>query len=793
MNYHMKRLAYLPMLLSLLLGSCTLMMEDIDNDDAEKVNIEEVGFDEPYTLKTEFGDVTFQYGDSTRVLHQEAMNFLVKVEGDSILYFTDNIPKELLIPVGQYVSMGCNEHLRHGLCSRVESLTQQNGMYRMVTSRMPNSKVFKQMDVDVFVNYDQQMGFDPENYLEEQGMINENGDTDSVFTDWSMMGEDVLVRKRTEIERRIRARQAIERLERPDTRWSWPWEDVEEVEHGDKGDKDYTPEDENIAQMTSKSKEITIFSISTNRIAELFKLPTGSGKWKGKLYLNYHEQTTLRHIQKVSGSQDYVSDTYDETPYIKMGLNIGWGTNMFDASETKTLKTFYKKLYDKIPNKIKSQGLNTKSFMVHIPLPVPIPVEFFVRIMPNVTIGIDIVGELEMKKGLGTIHKEIVYENGKLTKKIIDVDDKTNNSWSVSKLDFCGSFTFDAKVEALLGFATTGGNFGLGAGAEVGAKFNAKISLPFAKDDGASFNVYLKPKIKAFAQSPSGKEWGSIETTMKEVSLLGPMRLPVYPTLMAVQGRLKLDYEGDRVTNATPIAKIKVSDLNVLKYGGTEDYVLYGAFFREDDKHDPEWVGTATPQKLKNKKGETYEFSIVDAEYKRGTYYSFRPYIENTKLDEMYVTDENDITCKLSSEQRLLSFKGLYQTGYTKLEDGREVFDISVRGFITELEHQGDLGDWGVEFEIQAYDRKDKTKFVETILPKKKFPVTKIIKKRNIQFDYTLATPGDVTVMVTAKLYYTNDEGKEIYAYPIGLKYLSSNPDDWGGMVTDGSEEVISL
>ena len=69
MNYHMKRLAYLPMLLSLLLGSCTLMLEDIETEEEEKVNLEEVGFDEPYTQKTEFGDVTFQYGDSTRVLH----------------------------------------------------------------------------------------------------------------------------------------------------------------------------------------------------------------------------------------------------------------------------------------------------------------------------------------------------------------------------------------------------------------------------------------------------------------------------------------------------------------------------------------------------------------------------------------------------------------------------------------------------------------------------------------------------------------------------------------------------
>ena len=51
MNCNMKRLAYLPMLLSLLLGSCTLMMENVDTEEAEQVNLEEVGFDEPYTQR----------------------------------------------------------------------------------------------------------------------------------------------------------------------------------------------------------------------------------------------------------------------------------------------------------------------------------------------------------------------------------------------------------------------------------------------------------------------------------------------------------------------------------------------------------------------------------------------------------------------------------------------------------------------------------------------------------------------------------------------------------------------
>ena len=61
----MKRIAFTPILLTIFLSGCTLMMDEVPEEE-EKVNLEEVGFDEPYTLKSEYGDVTFQYGACSR-------------------------------------------------------------------------------------------------------------------------------------------------------------------------------------------------------------------------------------------------------------------------------------------------------------------------------------------------------------------------------------------------------------------------------------------------------------------------------------------------------------------------------------------------------------------------------------------------------------------------------------------------------------------------------------------------------------------------------------------------------
>ncbi|MCR4922024.1 MAG: hypothetical protein K5945_10050 [Bacteroidaceae bacterium] len=809
----MKRFSFIPLLLLFLMGGCTLMMDEIPEEGKEDVNVEEVGFDEPYTLQTEFGDITFQYGDSTRVLHQEALNYLVKVEDDSILYFTDNIPQRLLIPVGSYVSMGCNEYLRHGLCSRVDTLTQVNGMYRMVTSRMPNDVVFKQMDVDVYIDYDQQMAYNPYEYAEEQGLVNERGDTDTVFTDWSLMGAEVLARKKAEINRRIQARKAQERMllrqqqdTFPQTRW-W-WDDPEEVEKGDEGDKDYKPKDESDGTEKEQKKDITIFSITTNRIKKLFNISESDSKWKGKIEVTYHEKTTVRHIQKVSNKQDYVKDIYDESPSITALVNIGWEKSLFDANETATLKKAQEKIYGKINDALEKRKskLKTKNFMIHVPLPVPLPVEFFIRVCPNVTLTVEFVGEFEMTKELGTAHKVVEYKDGELIDKTYEPSKKKNNSWKVTKLDFSGIFTADASIEVLAGFATTGGNFGLGIGASVGMKYTLQKRIPMTLEDGGKFEFYLNPKIKAFAQSPGGEEWGSIDVDLATISLFGPKKYPFYPKMDSPSGSFTLEGGGSLSNAQAEIkARFRVADLNMLQYSGTKGYKITGAFFREMDGKDSEWVGMPySAQNLRGENGKYYEFSIIDADYKPGCYYSFRPYLDD-KEGNRFVTETNDVICKMKGENAeypTLVFSRFYQHNFSKDKDGYEKFTVKMRVMMLNIERQTNWKEWGVELSVKGYFRDDdydhkKGDLRETLLEKKKFPVKQQITKSDILLTYNMETPGDEDIEVDAMLYYTDKNGTDHYIHMSNpnneILRITDNMDDWESDYESSSDQKINI
>lgn len=791
----MKRVGYILLLPVLTLSACSLVLDEYD-DPQERVNLEEVGFDEPYTQKTEFGDITFQYADNTEVLREEALDYLVKVEDDSVLYFTDNIPQRLLVPEGKYVSMGCKEQLPHGLCSEVLSLTHENGMYRMVTSRRTYGEVFKQMDIDIFVDYDQQTPFFADEYLEEQGMINERGDTDSVFTDWALFGHEVVERKTAEVNRRIQERI---RREQRETRFTWPWED-EEVIEGDEPDKDYKPTDESFDTKKQTQKDTKIFKISTSRLRELFKMKPGTGDWKGEMEMTYHEKTTLRHIQKVSNGQDYVKDIYDETPSMTLGFSIGWENSLWASNESPTLKKFYDKLYDASLGKKEKSRLNCKTFMIHIPIPVVTVVELFIRIDPSIELKCDVVGEFAMTLGLGETHKEVEYEKGKLIYQNIKTDKEKNSSWTVDKFDICGHFEAEAKVEILAGLATTGGLIGLGAGFDLGAKCGIQITIPFDAEDGGSFNVYLTPKVKAFGKSPGGSDWGSIEFTGNPLTLFGPVKLPIMPKFVPKAGSFALNrYDGSH-TSAIVKARIQVTDWNLLKRTGAKYYTLSGGIFRHwgPGSEDLDYVGEAPAQSVSLTKKE-YEFTVEDSQYKDGVYYSFRPYLNYTKGGNTFVTDDSDVICKLDgedSEYPQLSFLKFIQTNYEKTKDEFEVFKVRVRVNMQNIQKQENWKEWGVELEAKGYFRENGS-FRETLLEKTKFPVSTMITKNNVVLNFTLKSPGDEDVDLTALVYYTDKDGKDHYVHMRNTNdetiRLSDNMDDWGTDVSEAGEQTVSL
>lgn len=707
-------------------GGCTLMMDDLEKEEEEAVDLEEVGFDEPYTQKTEYGDLTFQYGDSTRVLRKESLNYLVKVSCDTILYFSDNIPEHLLVPEGMYVSMGCTEQIRHGLCSKVLSLTRENGMVKMVTSRAPQSVVFKQLDMDLSLEYDQQMGFDPFHNLEEQGLINENGDTVYTFTDWAFFGDATVKRKKEEIARRINAQQQFDMLTR--------------------ADKDDKPKDEDTGERLIKDKCVTLFSISAKDLDLLHLLgmefiaagDIGSST-DFNVSLGFHETTTLRHIQKVSNGQDYVRDSYKETSFLAFSAK-------FLYKNTQTLNSLA--LYNEVLKYLKSKKkpLNIPSFTLNIPIPVVTAFEFFIKIDPVVSVNLGLTGQVEFTQGMGVIEKVVEYDNGTQVEggTKFNVSKEKNSEFKFNKFDVCGKFELEVGISVLEGVGTTGGTLGLGFGISLTGNLTFQRTFPHTKSDGGSLDVLLKPLIKAFAQSPGGFEWGSINFISPTLSfpLIPKQELPFYPTLGSPVGSFKVDSNyGKPAADIT--ASFKVTDLNLMQYSGSQDYEIGANFYEylpgKPDKQNLVFIGQGVNKQLTTMKGQKYEFSIRDEDYKAGKRYKVVPYVKDKGINESkgyYHYDDNGFEPSLSKGCTMTNvdlFIDKYDDLYDKdpaKDPNAEEWIVVQQVQIANLAGMVDWSEWGVEVNIKRYDRDGN--FISDVLNKKRFSVTEVVYENNV-------------------------------------------------------------
>ena len=138
----------LPILAAMLLTTCTLSMEDYVIPEEEK------GFDEPVVVKNDFGTITYQYNEGVQSLTPNIQDdYLVYVEDDSILYFMDSTPERYVPKVGGLIAATCTPKIPLGLESRVLSVTQQDGMYRVVTSRTTRNEIYKDLDVKIELDY----------------------------------------------------------------------------------------------------------------------------------------------------------------------------------------------------------------------------------------------------------------------------------------------------------------------------------------------------------------------------------------------------------------------------------------------------------------------------------------------------------------------------------------------------------------------------------------------------------------------------------------------------------------
>lgn len=121
----------------LALTSC---LEHLLGDD-DKVE----GFEHPVTETTDEYSITYQYKEDVTVLTEKHQGYIVKVEADTILYFSSSTPESVLPKVGDVVSARASGKLPYGLGNIVLEVSEQDGMTRCVTTLAGLDEIFEEL------------------------------------------------------------------------------------------------------------------------------------------------------------------------------------------------------------------------------------------------------------------------------------------------------------------------------------------------------------------------------------------------------------------------------------------------------------------------------------------------------------------------------------------------------------------------------------------------------------------------------------------------------------------------
>ena len=143
-------LSTLPLLLLLILlitAGCTLVLDEYT------VPEEEQGFDEPVTVESEAGSITYQYNEGVQPVTRNVQEYITHVEADTIIYFRSDTPKKWLPVRGGLLAAGCTRLLPEGLNHRVLSVERTGDEYRVVTTIAKRQEVYKELKIKIETDY----------------------------------------------------------------------------------------------------------------------------------------------------------------------------------------------------------------------------------------------------------------------------------------------------------------------------------------------------------------------------------------------------------------------------------------------------------------------------------------------------------------------------------------------------------------------------------------------------------------------------------------------------------------
>lgn len=176
----------------MLVAACTLTMDEY------LVTEDRKGKDEPYTEVTSYGDVTYQYNDNVTSLNGEPQNYIAMMN-DSVIWFMDNMPRKWIPKEGDFMAANCSQNIPLGLCSKVRSVTRENGMIRVEHEAADKSDVFKSLVIRLDFEYilPGQSDFETDS-VETRATVSIGRSgywmNDSVFVDMSLYDADTRTR-----------------------------------------------------------------------------------------------------------------------------------------------------------------------------------------------------------------------------------------------------------------------------------------------------------------------------------------------------------------------------------------------------------------------------------------------------------------------------------------------------------------------------------------------------------------------------------------------------------------------
>lgn len=140
----MPRLDFMSVLLILAfaLSACSTDKDIIPEEEKEE---EDIPFT-THTIEFDGGSVTYQYKEGTKVIDESNQSYLIKIESDTIIYFSKDIPAKLKPAVGMIYSSGLiSEKIPYGLGNKVLSVSEENGIYKCVTTSAPLDEIFEDL------------------------------------------------------------------------------------------------------------------------------------------------------------------------------------------------------------------------------------------------------------------------------------------------------------------------------------------------------------------------------------------------------------------------------------------------------------------------------------------------------------------------------------------------------------------------------------------------------------------------------------------------------------------------